>query len=124
MNPVREKARAVRLRIEAGGLLSMVDAVAACVTFKDALSAFDGCRENDEGRHVPLCCGGDTEVNGNWLGQIAKCPRCNAEIRDAIGPFSSPFLERGNSFVSIPSEEFIKLFGDRNWIVMHEGDRP
>jgi hypothetical protein len=105
----------------------MDECVAACVTFEEALTVFASSRVldgDDAGLIKPICCGADVDCSGSWLGSKATCPRCGAEIRDAVAPMTSPFLERGNSFVTVPSEEFIKLFGDRTWIVMHEGDRP
>lgn len=125
MTPVRESARALRLRIEAGERLSMDEAVAACVTFDDAIGIFERIEEEPDKPGVfPVCCGKRCEVSGGWLGMYARCGTCGAEIRDALGPMSSPFLERGNAWVTMPGEKMVEMFGTRNWIVMHEGARP
>lgn len=125
MNPVREAARDLRLRIKRGEKLqSLEEAAAACVTLDEALTVFDGHSLKCEDGMYPTCCRRQCEVSGSWLGMYAKCGVCGAEIRDALGPMSSPFLERGNSSVSSPSEKMVELFGTKNWIVMHEGDRP
>lgn len=125
MNQVREQARALRLRIESGKMLESIEEAAShCVTFDDALTAFDGHTLHDAEGFKPTCCRRQCTVRAGWLGSTAKCEVCGAEIRDAVGPMSSPFLERGNSFVTTPSDKFIELFGERSWIVMHEGARP
>lgn len=58
----------------------------------------------------------------SWL-EIQEAPlrQCGAQVVDATSPMWSPFLERDNSSFTIPSEEWIARFGERTWLVMHEG---
>jgi hypothetical protein len=120
---IRERTKALRERIERGDMLTIEEAVSACVTLNEALGVFSGEPRFDGGDVYPICCGVEIKCEGGFFGMVARCPKCKAEIRDALGPMSSPFLERGNSFVTVPSEEFVKMFGDRYWIAMHEGER-
>ncbi len=120
---VRANARALRLRIEAGDKLTLEEARAVCVTMADALLVFERVEPRGDDGEMPVCCGGDVTVTAGIFGQMARCPRCGAEARDATSPMFSPFLERGNSHITLPSPEWCDAFGERTWIVMHEGDR-
>src|SRR5690606_153057 len=117
---VRSACRARRSFLEGGGTYTLEEAVAHCVTLADALSVFDSTTEDDDGVH-PVCCGERATVSSGLLGQKAECQRCGAKIVEATSPLYSPFLERGNAYVTIPSKEFIQRFGERQWLVMHEG---
>jgi hypothetical protein len=119
---VRSAARELRLRIEGGERLSLDEAVAACVTREDALSVFERTEDREDGTYV-FCCGGPATITGGIFGEKVECPRCKARVVDATGPMFSPLLERGNSYLTIPSEEWMARFGERTWLVMHEGNR-
>lgn len=124
MNAIRQSAKQVRAHVAGGGLFTVEELAAKCVTLAEALTVFDGAPvETPEGIY-PECCGGRAETSCGFLGSKVRCEKCGAEIRDALSPLYSPFLERGNSFVTVPGDELIELLGERNWIVMHEGDRP
>lgn len=120
---VRAAARALRLRIESGERLTLEEARAACVTMQDALLAFD--RTEDAGDETRVfCCGEPAQVVGGLFGVKVGCPRCGAKAVEATSPMYSPFLERGNSYITTPSKQWVEAFGVRTWLVMHEGDRP
>ena len=119
---VRGAARARRVFIEAGGTMTLEEAREACLTMVDALLVFEGTEESDEGTAV-FCCGGPANIRGGILGEMVECPRCGAKAVDATSPMWSPFLERGNSYVTCPSKEWVESFGARTWLVMHEGNR-
>lgn len=123
MNAIRQAARELRLFIDSGGRLSMEEAAAKCVTRDDALTAFDATEDDADGVRV-VCCGQPAQITDGIFGAKIHCGKCGADARDATSPMWSPFLERGNSYMTMPSEKFLALFGDRNWIVMNEGDRP
>jgi len=122
-NDIRAAARALRLRIEGGERLSMEEARAACVTRDEALSIFDRTEDRDDVIAV-FCCGEPASICGGLFGYKVGCPHCGALAVDAISPMYSPFLERGNSYITTPSKEWCDSFGDRTWLVMHEGNRP
>lgn len=125
MNAVRSAARDLRLRIERDEKLgSLEECAAACVSLDDALTAFDGHSITQSDGVYPTCCRRICTTSGGWLGMWSRCEVCGAEIRDALGPMSSPFLRRGNAFVMVPGEKMVELFGEKNWFVAHEGDRP
>jgi len=123
MNAIRSAARDLRLFIESGGTLSLEEAVTKCVTRDEALTTFGYTQDEDDSVRV-FCCGEPATITGGIFGAKVHCPRCGADARDATSPMFSPFLERGSGHITIPSEKWMALFGDRNWIVMHEGDRP
>ncbi|HEY3496832.1 MAG TPA: hypothetical protein VGK73_19170 [Polyangiaceae bacterium] len=123
MNPIRESARALRLRIDAGERLDLDEAVSHCVTMAEALTAFDRTEEDEEGTRV-FCCGKPATITSGIFGAKVDCPTCGAHAVDATSPMFSPLLERGNAYITVPSEEWCAKFGERNWLVMHEGDRP
>lgn len=117
---IRMATAALRGRIEAGGTLTLDEARAACVTMADALLVFERTEENADGTAV-WCCGEPAAIRGGILGEMVECPRCGAKAVDATSPMWSPFLERGNSYVTCPSKEWVDSFGERTWLVMHEG---
>lgn len=119
---VRGAARALRLRIDAGGTLTMDEALAACVTRDEALSVFERTEEDGDLTRV-FCCGEPAKISDGIFGAKVECPHCNARAVDATSPMYSPFLERGNAFVTCPSQEWVDAFGNRTWLVMHEGAR-
>jgi hypothetical protein len=122
LNPVRSAARALRLRIEAGELLSLEEARAACVTMADALTVFDVAEDREDGTYV-TCCDAPARITGGIFGNKVACPRCGAEAVDATSPMFSPLLERTGSSMEIPSPAWIDAFGERTWLVTHEGNR-
>lgn len=123
LSPLRATARALRTRVESGSLLSMDEISAAAVTLSEAMRVFtEEPLDNDDGI-FPKCCGQSCECSGGLLGGRATCTVCSAEIVDLLAPMDSPILKRGNSYLTMPGEELIKLFGERHWFVMHEGAR-
>ena len=123
MNPVRKAARETRQHIARGGTYTLQEAVARCVSMADALKAFDSTHD-DEGGTAVLCCGAPANITAGLFGAKVECPRCHAKAVDATSPMFSPLLERGDSYITIPSDEWLSQFGDKTWLVMHEGDRP
>jgi hypothetical protein len=123
VNPVRTAARALRLRIASGETLALEEAVSLCVPMLDALTAFDAIRETDDGIFVE-CCGAPALITSGIFGDKVDCPRCGAKAVDATSPMFSPLLERGKSHITLPSPQWLDLFGKRTWLVMHEGNRP
>lgn len=123
---LRTRARDIRLRVEAGERFQLDDVLSLCVARDDAMLVFrDGRRDADDGYcFMPLCCGGDVEVKSGWMGEMARCPRCNVEAVDVLSPLYSPILERGNACVTTPSEKLVKRIGERHWLIMHEGAGP
>lgn len=119
---VRANAKALRQRIERGDTLTLEEARAACVTRPEALSVFDRC-EDDGDFTVVFCCGDRTNMTDGIFGSKVECPRCGAKAVDATSPMWSPFLERGNSYLTMPSREWLDAFADKTWLVMHEGNR-
>ena len=96
---IRESARAMRLRIESGDLLTLDEAVAACVTRDEALSVFELVENIPEEDAIRIsCCGALASITDGIFGAKVECPRCHAKAVDATSPMWSPLLERGNSF--------------------------
>ena len=117
---VKSGARAMRLRIAEGKLMSIDEARRACLPRAEAFLVFDNAV--DDGEHIRItCCGVPANISDGILGSMVRCDTCKAEARDATSPMYSPLLERGNSFFSLPSPEWIESFGEYNWIVTHEG---
>jgi hypothetical protein len=113
----------MRQRIEAGERFDMEYVLDACVTLDEALSVFSGTPRETPEAIYPVCCGTDVKCNHGLFVGTARCEACGAEIRDVLSPLSSPILERGNSWVSTPSDKLIERVGKRHWLVMHEGAR-
>jgi hypothetical protein len=122
VNAVRQSARALRLRIEAGSTLDLPEARAACVTMADALTVFESTEDREDGTYV-TCCGAPATITSGIFGAKVECPRCGAKAVDATSPMFSPFLERTGSSMEIPSPKWLDAFGERTWLVMHEGKR-
>ena len=96
---IRESARAMRLRIESGDLLTLDEAVAACVTRDEALSVFELVENIPEEDAIRIsCCGALASITDGIFGTKVECPRCHAKAVDATSPMWSPLLERGNSY--------------------------
>ena len=89
----------------------------------EALAVFTDTPSEEENGTFPNCCGQRCDVSGGLFGGRATCKVCGAEIVSLLAPVDSPILERGNSWLTTPGEELIKLLGDRYWFVMHEGAR-
>lgn len=122
LNPIRSAARALRLRIDAGEPLSLDEARAACVTMADALTVFDSTEDREDGIYV-TCCGAPARITSGILGDKVECPRCGARAVDATSPMFLLLLERVGSSLEIPSPAWIDAFGERTWLVTHEGNR-
>jgi hypothetical protein len=123
---IRAKAHELRARIERGEVLgSIEDALPYCYPLEQALRVFDGgFLEADDGLIRPTCCGRETRTKGGLFTGEAQCRVCGARIVDVLAPLSSPLLQRGNSYVSCAGEKMVDLFGERHWMVVHEGNRP
>lgn len=100
----------------------MEEAVAACVTREDALTVFERTEEREDGVFVH-CCGSPCSITSGIFGDRVECLRCRAKAVDATSPMFSPLLERGDSYITCPSPEWLDQFGSRTWLVMHEGER-
>jgi len=119
---LRAATKALRERIESGNMLTLEEARAACVTRSEALSIFERTEESEDEIKI-FCCGEPARVHDGLFGSMVECPRCHAKVVDATSPMYSPLLERGNSYITTPSKEWCEAFGERTWIVMHEGNR-
>lgn len=82
-------------------------------------------RAFEVGGDFPVCCGARVTIRG-FLGAagLARCEACGAEMRCLLCPLHSPILERGNAFVSVPSEALIARCQGREWVQIAATLRP
>lgn len=124
MNALRTATRERRLKLDAGERFDMETVIGWGVTLDEALTVFSDPPDNADDGIWPRCCGSRATVTSGLMVGAAECETCHARIVDALAPMSSPILERGNAWVSVPGEKLVERMGVRYWLVMHEGDRP